>query len=170
QLLCCDPDQSLTRTGYTSTVTVTVFPLWKQRIHKSARTGDTCSRFGSAAKDIKGMQIVKTVRRSGWTAVSCLAAALLVGACSSSASTSPSGSTTTTSGPPLVIGISMSLSGDFADLASPALKGYELWAATVNANGGLLGRKVSLKGGRARANPTRRGTNYENRVTADDVH
>src|ERR1700722_18758668 len=110
------------------------------------------------------MQVVKTVRRSGWTAVSCLAGALLLGACSSSAtssssgtspgSSSPSASTTTTSGPPLVIGVSMSLSGDFADLAGPALKGYQLWAATVNANGGLLGRKVSLKVGDDASTPT----------------
>src|ERR1700730_7372973 len=91
------------------------------------------------------MQVVKTVIGSGWHAVPCLAAALVLAACSSAASSSPSGTTTTTSGPPLVIGISMSLSGDFADLAVPALKGYKLWAATVNANGGLLGRKVSLK-------------------------
>src|SRR6266481_7798528 len=115
------------------------------------------------------MQLVKTVGWSGWTAVSCLAAALLLGACSSSASSSPAGTATATSGPPLVIGISMSLSGDFADLASPALKGYELWAATVNANGGLLGRKVSLKVVDDASNPTQAVTNYENLITADHV-
>jgi branched-chain amino acid transport system substrate-binding protein len=63
----------------------------------------------------------------------------------------------------------MSLSGDFADLASPALKGYELWADTVNANGGLLGRKVSLKVVDDASNPTQAVTNYENLITADHV-
>ena len=63
----------------------------------------------------------------------------------------------------------MSLSGDFADLASPALKGYKLWAATVNANGGLLGRKVSLKVVDDASNPTQAVTNYENLITADHV-
>ena len=63
----------------------------------------------------------------------------------------------------------MSLSGDFADLAGPALKGYKLWAATVNANGGLLGRKVSLKVVDDASNPTQAVTNYENLITADHV-
>jgi len=63
----------------------------------------------------------------------------------------------------------MSLSGDFADLAGPALKGYKLWAATVNANGGLLGRKVNLKVVDDASNPTQAVTNYENLITADHV-
>jgi branched-chain amino acid transport system substrate-binding protein len=54
----------------------------------------------------------------------------------------------------------MSLSGDLADLAGPAKKGYQLWADTVNAQGGLLGRKVSLKivddASRPRWSPTTR--------------
>ncbi len=64
----------------------------------------------------------------------------------------------------------MSLSGDFATLAGPALKGYELWAATVNAKGGLLGRKVSLKIVDDASNPTQVVTNYENLITADHVN
>ena len=75
--------------------------------------------------------MVRTARRSSWAVLGCVAAALLLGACSSSAAPSSTGSSTN-SGPPLVIGASMSLSGDFATLADPALKGYKLWAATVN--------------------------------------
>jgi branched-chain amino acid transport system substrate-binding protein len=63
----------------------------------------------------------------------------------------------------------MSLSGDFADIAGPAEKGYELWAATVNAKGGLLGRKVSLKIVDDTSNPTQVVTNYQNLITADHV-
>src|SRR5882757_1007787 len=109
--------------------------------------------------------MVSTVRRS-WTVPACLAAALLLGACSTSATTSSPGS----SGAPLVIGASMSLSGDFADLAGPAKKGYDLWADTVNAKGGLLGRKVSLKIVDDASNPTQVVTNYENLITADHVN
>jgi branched-chain amino acid transport system substrate-binding protein len=63
----------------------------------------------------------------------------------------------------------MSLSGDFADLADPAKKGYELWAATVNAKGGLLGRKVNLKIVDDASNPTQVVTNYQNLIGADHV-
>jgi branched-chain amino acid transport system substrate-binding protein len=63
----------------------------------------------------------------------------------------------------------MSLTGDFADLAEPALKGYQTWAATVNAKGGLLGRQVSLKVVDDASNPTQAVTNYQNLITADKV-
>jgi branched-chain amino acid transport system substrate-binding protein len=117
-----------------------------------------------------------TVRRLGAAGSACIAAALLLAACSSSAKTAPpngpTGSSPTSpvrTGPPLVIGASMSLSGDFADLAGPAKKGYELWAATVNAKGGLLGRKVSLKIVDDTSNPTQVVSNYQNLITADRV-
>ena len=46
---------------------------------------------------------------------------------------------------PLVIGISLSFSGDFSDPGHAAELGYKLWASQVNAHGGILGRKVVLK-------------------------
>jgi branched-chain amino acid transport system substrate-binding protein len=113
--------------------------------------------------------MVSNVARSGWAALACLAAALSLAACSTSATNSSAGSKTA-SGPPLAIGVSMSLSGDFATLANPALKGYKLWASTVNAKGGLLGRKVSLKIVDDASNPTQVVTNYENLITADRVN
>jgi branched-chain amino acid transport system substrate-binding protein len=64
----------------------------------------------------------------------------------------------------------MSLSGDFADMAKPALQGYQLWADTVNAHGGLLGRKVDLKVVDDASNPTQAVTNYENLISADKVN
>jgi branched-chain amino acid transport system substrate-binding protein len=60
-----------------------------------------------------------------------LAVALLAASCSSS---SASNSTKVTK--PLLIGISLSLTGDFADPGKAAQKGYELWRDTVNAKGG----------------------------------
>jgi branched-chain amino acid transport system substrate-binding protein len=69
----------------------------------------------------------------------------------------------------LVIGASLSLSGDFAEFADPAKKGYELWAETVNAKGGLLGRQVSLKIVDDASNPTQVVSNYQNLISADKV-
>ncbi len=40
---------------------------------------------------------------------------------------------------PLVIGASVSLTGDFADSGKAVKAGYELWANTVNAKGGHAG-------------------------------
>jgi branched-chain amino acid transport system substrate-binding protein len=64
----------------------------------------------------------------------------------------------------------MSLSGDFADMAKPALQGYQLWADTVNAQGGLLGRRVDLKVVDDASSPTQAVTNYENLISADKVN
>jgi len=64
----------------------------------------------------------------------------------------------------------MSLSGDFAELADPAKKGYELWAASVNAKGGLLGRQVHLKIVDDASNPTQVVSNYQNLISGDRVN
>jgi branched-chain amino acid transport system substrate-binding protein len=71
--------------------------------------------------------------------------------------------------PPLVIGISMSLSGDFSPLAAPQLNGYRLWAQTVNAHGGILGRQVVLKVADDASNPTQAVSNYQNFISGDHV-
>ena len=46
--------------------------------------------------------------------------------------------------PPIKVGISLSLTGDFADPGKAAQRGYTLWAAEVNKAGGILGRQVEL--------------------------
>ncbi|MQA04174.1 MAG: ABC transporter substrate-binding protein [Streptosporangiales bacterium] len=46
---------------------------------------------------------------------------------------------------PITIGISLPLTGDFSQPGKEARRGYEVWAKLVNANGGLLDRKVELK-------------------------
>lgn len=45
----------------------------------------------------------------------------------------------------ILIGISIPLTGDFAEPGKGVEQGYELWADMVNENGGLLGREVKLK-------------------------
>jgi branched-chain amino acid transport system substrate-binding protein len=46
---------------------------------------------------------------------------------------------------PIVIGISLPLTGDFSEPGKGVQQGYEAWAAIVNEQGGLLGRQVELR-------------------------
>src|ERR687887_304454 len=45
---------------------------------------------------------------------------------------------------PITIGISLPLTGEFSQPGTAAKQGYQVWADTVNSQGGLLGRKVEL--------------------------
>ncbi|HKB93508.1 MAG TPA: amino acid ABC transporter substrate-binding protein [Gaiellaceae bacterium] len=67
------------------------------------------------------------------------------------------------------IGISLSLSGDFSDPGKFAEQGYKLWAKTVNAKGGILGRQVQLIIQDDASSPTQAATNYQNFITKDHV-
>jgi branched-chain amino acid transport system substrate-binding protein len=71
--------------------------------------------------------------------------------------------------PPLTIGISLSLTGDLADQGAAARRGYELWADTANANGGVLRRRVSLKIIDDASLPERAAANYEKLIDGDKV-
>jgi branched-chain amino acid transport system substrate-binding protein len=97
--------------------------------------------------------------------VSVLLLALALGACSSHAKASTSGGAKR----PLVIGASVSLTGDFADSGKAVKAGYELWANTVNAKGGVLGRKVTMKIVDDASSPTQVVTNYQNLINKDKV-
>jgi branched-chain amino acid transport system substrate-binding protein len=70
---------------------------------------------------------------------------------------------------PLVIGASISLTGDFSDNGKAVKNGYDLWAETVNAKGGLLGRQVSFKIVDDTSSPTQVVTNYQNLISKDKV-
>jgi branched-chain amino acid transport system substrate-binding protein len=94
------------------------------------------------------------------------AIAIAVSACGSSSKSKSFGGSTTK---PLVIGVSVSLSGDFADPGKAVKRGYELWADTVNAKGGLLGRKVEMKIVDDTSSPNQVITNYTNLITQDKV-
>lgn len=95
-----------------------------------------------------------------------VAAAVVAGGCGSSGSSS-SGTSGTTK--PLVIGISLSASGDFSDPGKAAKLGYQLWADTVNKSGGVLGRHVVLKIVDDASDPTQVVTNYQTLITRDKV-
>jgi branched-chain amino acid transport system substrate-binding protein len=100
-------------------------------------------------------------------AVSVLAAAAMLGITACSAvSGDASGST---SRKDLTIGVSLSLTGDFADPGKAVQRGYQVWADQVNAKGGLLGRKVALKIVDDLSSPNQVLTNYQNLISRDHV-
>jgi branched-chain amino acid transport system substrate-binding protein len=95
-----------------------------------------------------------------------LAASLVACGGSSSTGSAAGGSA---NAKPLSVGISLSLSGDFSDPGKAAKRGYELWADTVNAKGGVMGRKVKLRIVDDASSPNQVVTNYQNLITRDKV-
>ncbi len=93
---------------------------------------------------------------------------LVVTACTKT-NTPPSSSSSPANTKPIVIGISLALTGDFSDPAAAAQRGYQLWVDTVNASGGLLGRQVQLKIVDDTSSPDQVVTNYQNLITKDHV-
>src|SRR5438105_15740095 len=61
---------------------------------------------------------------------------------------------------PITIGISLSLSGDFAADGQAFKRGYQLWAQDQNARGGLMGHKVKLEILSAASSPAQVVSNY----------
>ena len=69
---------------------------------------------------------------------------------------------------PIVIGASLSLTGDFSTDGQAFQRGYELWASYVNSHGGLLGgRKVKLDILNDASDPTTATTNYTKLISAN---
>jgi len=88
-------------------------------------------------------------------------AAILLGAGCGAGSSGSSG--------PIVIGVSVSLSGDFSSDGKAVEQGYDLWAADVNAAGGLLGRTVQLRFVDDASSAQQVVTNYQNLISVDHV-
>jgi len=95
-------------------------------------------------------------------------AAATLAACSSSPS--PSASPSAAAKAPIVIGASVSLTGDFSADGQAFQRGYELWAHDVNAAGGLLGRQVKLIFKDDKSDPTQGSTNVQQLITSDHVN
>jgi branched-chain amino acid transport system substrate-binding protein len=70
---------------------------------------------------------------------------------------------------PILIGVSVSLSGDFSADGKALEHGYDLWAADVNAAGGLLGRQVQMKYVDDASSPQQVVTNYQNLISVSHV-
>ncbi len=97
--------------------------------------------------------------------VSVLCVALFaLSACGGSTTT---GTTSNQTQPPIKIGISLSLSGDFSADGKAFEQGYQLWADTVNKNGGILGRQVQLDILSDASSTTQIVTNYQKFITVN---
>src|SRR6266481_8252562 len=97
--------------------------------------------------------------------VSVLCVALFaLSACGGSTTT---GTTSNQTQPPIKIGISLSLSGDFSADGKAFEQGYQLWADTVNKNGGILGRQVQLDILSDASSTTQVVTNYQKFITVN---
>ena len=70
---------------------------------------------------------------------------------------------------PLVIGVSLPLTGDFSQPGSEAERGYQVWADMVNADGGILGRDVELKITDDASNQDTVVSDYTKLITQDKV-
>jgi branched-chain amino acid transport system substrate-binding protein len=115
------------------------------------------------------MQQGNRLWRRGGVGVVAAAAVLTLGACASSSNNSGT-SASQKAGTPLVIGASVSLTGDFADNGKAVKRGYEMWANEVNAKGGVLGRKVTMKIVDDASSPTQVVSNYQNLINRDKVN
>ena len=94
------------------------------------------------------------------------AAAMILAACSSSGS-GTSSSTTSATKSPILIGTSLSLTGDFSVDGQAFERGYNLWVKEINKSGGLLGHKVTLKIVNDNSDPGTVTTNYTQLISAD---
>jgi len=90
---------------------------------------------------------------------------------SGSPGTTPTVNCTGQSLPPIKIGVSLSLSGDFSADGQAFKQGYQLWADTVNAKGGVLCRQVQLDIVSDASSTTQVVTNYQKLISAnkDDI-
>ncbi|MEN3608849.1 amino acid ABC transporter substrate-binding protein [Plantactinospora sp. DSM 117369] len=70
---------------------------------------------------------------------------------------------------PIVVGISLPLTGDFSEPGKGVQRGYEAWAKITNDKGGLLGRQVELKILDDQSNADRVVADYEQLIGQDNV-
>jgi branched-chain amino acid transport system substrate-binding protein len=70
---------------------------------------------------------------------------------------------------PIVIGASLPLTGDFSQPGTQAQRGYQVWQEMVNADGGLLDRKVELKITDDASNQDTVVSDYTRLITQDKV-
>jgi len=114
------------------------------------------------------------MRRPSVTAARAAAVTILAAASVAACGLGTTGTPSTTdngepSGTPITVGMSLSLTGDFSADGHACLRGYQLWAADVNSNGGLLGRPVRLVVIDDHSNPDTARKAYTTLITQDHV-
>jgi branched-chain amino acid transport system substrate-binding protein len=103
---------------------------------------------------------MRILRRCAVAGLSAAAVALLA-ACGSSSSSSASGGSASSGSGTITIGTSLSLSGDFAADGQFFQRGYQLWAADQNKQGGLLGHQVKIDVISDSSSPAQVVSNYQ---------
>lgn len=102
------------------------------------------------------------VTRTRWATAVGAAAALALAGCGD-------GGGSDSTDDPIVVGISLPLTGDFSEPGKGVQRGYEAWAKITNDQGGLLGRQVELKILDDQSNADRVVADYEQLIGKDNV-
>jgi len=110
----------------------------------------------------------KHARLIALAATTAVATATVAGCGSSSGSSSSSSSAKAAT--PIVIGASLSLTGDFSADGQAFQRGYLLWEHDVNAAGGLLGHQVKIIVLNDASSPTQVVSNYNKLISGDHVN
>lgn len=105
----------------------------------------------------------RTHRAQGGIAAGTLALVLAASGCVSGSESRKSADD------PIVVGVSLPLTGDFSEPGKGVQRGYKAWAKIVNDKGGLLGRKVELKILDDQSNADRAVSDYEQLLGRDEV-
>jgi branched-chain amino acid transport system substrate-binding protein len=109
--------------------------------------------------------------RTRFLSLTAVAAATVMVLAACSSSSSGSGSSSNGSKSPIVIGTSLSLTGDFSADGLAFQRGYQLWESYVNSHGGLLGgRKVKMVFLNDSSDPTTVATNYTKLIAQEHVN
>jgi branched-chain amino acid transport system substrate-binding protein len=108
----------------------------------------------------------RPTRRSFVPFAAASATALAVAACG----TTSASTTASSSAQPIIVGISLPLTGSFAADGQATENGYKLWASDVNTHGGLLGRPVRLKILNDNSNEKTVQSQYTQLITQDHVN
>jgi branched-chain amino acid transport system substrate-binding protein len=134
---------------------------------RSAHWGTHRTLLGAPAWPQEGRNPMRRDRaRFSLLAAGGAVTALTLAACGSgTAGTSSTGS----GAKPIVIGISLPLTGSFSADGIASEHGYQLWQSDVNANGGLLGRPVQLKIVNDKSDPIATMRDYTQLITQDHV-
>jgi branched-chain amino acid transport system substrate-binding protein len=125
--------------------------------------------LSGASAAIEGGRM-STTRWTRWAALGAVGA-LALAACGSGEENAGDGGTTGGGGgdDPIVIGVSLPLTGDFAEPGKGVQRGYDTWVEHVNRNGGLLGRQVEMKILDDASDAARVVSDYESLIAQDGV-
>jgi branched-chain amino acid transport system substrate-binding protein len=116
-----------------------------------------------------GLRTTRWAGRRLALAASAVVGALVLAACGGSSAPGGGGGGGGSDKSPLTIGISLPLTGDFSQPGGEAKRGYQVWADMVNAKGGVLGRKVTLKIVDDASSQDTVVSDYTKLITADKV-